>query len=129
MVVDLTNEVIFNTHHRTIQIAPVVAEKPAPKPRAPKAPKEEVKIEETNCPKCKSAKLMKGKTAVGCSNFATCGFKIPFELMGKKLTENQLLDLILKGKTGVIKGLQIPNSPEKQNGKFSLNNLFNIEFS
>lgn len=129
MVVDLTNEVIFNTHHRTIQIAPVVAEKPAPKPRAPRAPKEEVKIEETSCPKCKSAKLMKGKTAVGCSNFAACGFKIPFELMGKKLTENQLLDLILKGKTGVIKGLQIPNSPEKQNGKFSLNNLFNIEFT
>lgn len=129
MVVDLTNEVIFNTHHRTIQIAPIITEKTASKPKASKTPKEEVKIEETICPKCKSAKLMKGKMAVGCSNFAVCGFKIPFELMGKKLTETQLLDLVIKGKTGIIKGLQIPNSTEKQSGKFTLNNLFNIEFT
>lgn len=129
MVVDLTEEVIFNTHHRTIQIAPVEAEKPAPKPRAPRAPKPEVKLEETNCPKCKTAKLMKGKSAVGCSNFVNCGFKVPFELMGKKLTEAQLTDLITKGKTAVIKGLVVPPSTEKQNGKFILNSSFNIEFS
>jgi DNA topoisomerase-3 len=49
MVVDLTNEVIFNTHHRTIQIAPIISEKTVSKLRATKAPKEEVKIEETIC--------------------------------------------------------------------------------
>ncbi len=129
MVVDLTNEVIFNTQHRTIQIAPVTPDKEAPKPRAPRKPKEQIAIEETDCPKCKNAKLMKGKTAVGCSNFAQCGFKVPFELMGKKLTEAQLVDLITKGKTAVIKGLIIPPSTEKQNGKFILNSSFNIEFS
>ena len=128
MVVDLTEEVIFNSHHRVIQLAPVIAEKPAPKPRAPRKPKEEIKIEETNCPKCKAAKLMKGKAAVGCSNFANCGFKIPFELMGKKLTESQLADLVTKGKTGVIKGLIVPPSNEPVSGKFILNSLFNIEF-
>ena len=128
MVVDLTEEVIFNSHHRVIHIAPTVAEKPAPKPRAPRTPKEEVKLEDTLCPKCKTAKLMKGKAAVGCSNFANCGFKIPFELMGKKLTENQIIDLVTKGKTGVIKGLVVPPSIEKVNGKFVMNSMFNIEF-
>ena len=128
MVVDLTEEVIFNSQHRVIQLAPIVTEKPAPKPRAPRKPKEEIKLEETICPKCKVAKLMKGKTAVGCSNFANCGFKIPFELMGKKLTEVQLADLVIKGKTGVIKGLIVPPSNDPVSGKFVLNSLFNIEF-
>jgi len=129
MVVDLTEEVIFNSHHRTIEIAPTVIEKAPPKPRAPKKSKEEIKLEETICPKCKSAKLMRGKAAVGCANFANCGFKIPFELMGKTLTDSQLVDLVLKGKTGVIKGLIVPPSTEKTNGKFSLNSTFNIEFN
>ncbi len=128
MVIDLTEEVIFNSHHRVIQIAPTIDIKPEPKPRAPRKPKEEIKLEETNCPKCKSAKLMKGKAAIGCSNFANCGFKIPFELMGKVLTESQLADLVTKGKTGLIKGLVVPPSTEKVNGKFVLNSLFNIEF-
>ena len=72
---------------------------------------------------------MKGKAAAGCSNFAACGFKVPFELMGKKLTESQLIDLVTTGKTAVIKGLVIPPSEEKINGKFILNSTFNIEFS
>ena len=42
---------------------------------------------------------MKGKSAIGCSNFKECGFKVPFELMGKKLTDNQLNDLLSKQKT------------------------------
>ena len=57
---------------------------------------------------------MKGKAALGCSNFKDCGFKIPFELLGKKLTESQLLDLIQKGKTGIIKGFIVPGSTEKR---------------
>lgn len=129
MVVDLTDEVIFHSHHRIIPIATEAAQKAEPKPRAPRKPKEVVQLEEIICPKCKTAKLMKGKAAVGCSNFAQCGFKIPFELMGKTLTESQLIDLVIKGKTGIIKGLVVPPSTEKTNGKFVLNSLFNVEFS
>ncbi len=69
---------------------------------------------------------MKGKTAVGCSNFKECGFKIPFELLGKKLTEAQLLDLIQKGKTPVIKGFQVPGSSEKRDGKLILDGSWNV---
>ena len=63
-----------------------------------------IQWEEQQCPKCKSSSLIKGKTAVGCSNFKNCDFKIPFVIFGKKITEKQILDLILKGKTTKLKG-------------------------
>jgi DNA topoisomerase III len=48
------------------------------------------------CPKCNQGELVKGKTAIGCRNFAECGFKLPFEISGFLLNDNQLLDLIEK---------------------------------
>jgi DNA topoisomerase III len=47
---------------------------------------------------------MKGKTAIGCADFKNCGFKVPFDIFGKKLPEKQIQDLILKGKTSKLKG-------------------------
>ncbi len=47
---------------------------------------------------------MKGKTAVGCSSYRDCGFKLPFVLFGKKLSEKQIHDIILKGKSSKLKG-------------------------
>jgi DNA topoisomerase-3 len=47
---------------------------------------------------------MKGKTAVGCSDFKNCGFKVTFEIFGKKISDKQLMDLVLKGKTSKLKG-------------------------
>jgi len=125
MVRELTDEVIFNTHRR-IQVEPVSAPEAPKKERAPRVPKEKPSFETLDCPKCKAAKLMKGKTAVGCSNFKECGFKIPFELLGKTLSEAQLLDLIQKGKTSVIKGFQIPGSSEKRDGKLVLDDSWNV---
>lgn len=63
-----------------------------------------IQWEEEQCPKCKSSRLVKGKTAIGCSNFKNCDFKIPFVIFGKKITEKQILDLIIKGKTTKLKG-------------------------
>jgi len=127
MVRDLTEEVIFNTNHRAIQIAEIQQAQTQVKPKAPRKPKEKIVLEEINCPKCKTSKLMKGKAALGCSNFKECGFKVPFELMGKKLTDNQLAELIQKGKTTTIKGLKNANG-EELSGKFILNNDFNVGF-
>ncbi|MES2800399.1 MAG: DNA topoisomerase 3 [Bacteroidota bacterium] len=124
MVREMTDEVIFNTH-RQIQVEPIVPpvkEKTKPSPR----PKEKIDLTKLDCPKCNNAKLMKGNTAIGCSNFKQCGFKIPFELLGKKLNENQLSDLLLKGKTGLIKGLTIPGSLEKKDGKLYIDGQFNV---
>ena len=126
MVRELTDEVIFNSYRKIeIQDPNAVVEKPKVT-RAPRQVKEKITIEQLDCPKCKSAQLMKGKAAVGCSNYKECGFKIPFELLGKKLTESQLIDLIQKGKTGSIKGLSIPGKTEPISGKIVLDAQFNI---
>ncbi|HLU87483.1 MAG TPA: DNA topoisomerase 3 [Taishania sp.] len=125
MVRELTDEVIFNTnaHNFTIQAnTPVAVEKE----KKERKPKEKVELDSLDCPKCKAAKIMKGKTAIGCSNFKACGFKIPFELLGKKLTEAQLIQLITKGKTGQIKGFVIPGSNEPKDGKLILDATFNV---
>jgi DNA topoisomerase-3 len=126
MVRELTDEVIFNSYRKIeIHDPNAVVEKPKVT-RAPRQVKEKITIEQLDCPKCKSAQLMKGKAAVGCSNYKECGFKIPFELLGKKLTESQLIDLIQKGKTGSIKGLSIPGKSEPISGKIVLDAQFNI---
>jgi DNA topoisomerase-3 len=39
-----------------------------------------------NCPKCGNGKIMKGKTAWGCSNFKACGFRVPFEMAAHQFT-------------------------------------------
>lgn len=130
MVVKLTHEV-KNERARSITIieeAPVVetAEKPK-KERKPREPKEEVSIEALTCPKCKEYLLKKGKTAYGCSNFQVCGFKIPFEFLGKNLTDKHVFDLLSKGKTAKIKGLQIPGNPDPIDARLIMNGDFNFE--
>lgn len=129
MVRELTDEVIFNTHRQIrVTSTPLSNPEKVKKERAPRVAKEKPAIEALKCPKCKSAQLMKGKAALGCSNFKDCGFKIPFELLGKKLTESQLLDLIQKGKTGIIKGFIVPGSTEKRDGKLVLDGSWNVGF-
>ncbi len=124
MIREITDEVIFNTP-TNIQFFQE-PEKKAKKP-AVKREKKEIDLERIDCPKCSKAKLMKGKTAIGCSNFKECGFKVPFELMGKKLTENQLKSLLTKGNSGTIKGFVSP-SGDKLSGNFILTETYNIRF-
>lgn len=128
MVVDLCNEVIFNTR-RVITITPETPVEPEKKERKPreKKPKEEIQLEAMTCPKCKTHLLKKGKTAYGCGNFSVCGFKIPFEVLGKKLTEKHIYDLLEKGKTTKIKGFQIPGKSDPVDGNLSFTIDFNIE--
>ncbi|NSL90752.1 DNA topoisomerase 3 [Chitinophaga sp. Mgbs1] len=100
MVADLTKEV-KTAGYKTITFAPEPP--PAPeKPKKERKPKEKkpVVLDELNCPKCKEHPLKKGNTAYGCANFNICGFKIPFEFNGKKLTDKQIQDLVTKGKAG-----------------------------
>ena len=77
--------------------------------------------------KTKNVTIKKGKTAYGCANFGTCGFKIPFGLLNKKLTDKQVVNLILSGKTAKIKGLEMPGSEKSFEGKFVLTGDFEIE--
>ena len=102
MVTDLTKKVIAGK-------AKVFTLEEEPKAKETKkreaSPKSELPSwEETKCPKCKENNLLKGKTAIGCSDFKNCGFKIPFEIFGKKLSDKQLMDLVVKKKTSKLKG-------------------------
>jgi DNA topoisomerase-3 len=124
MVRAITDEVIFNTH-RPMQFFNTAEKKTAiPKKRIKKT----ISFDETDCPKCNSNKLMKGNTAIGCANFKVCGFKVPFELMGKKLSDNQLNDLIKKKKTNWIKGITNPKDQQKIEGRFIMDAQFNVAF-
>ncbi len=79
------------------------------------------------CPKCKNGNVIKGKTAFGCNEFKNgCDFKIPFELMNKKLTDSQIKTLIEKGKTSIIKGFDFNGN--KKDGILKLTSNFNVEF-
>ena len=71
---------------------------------------------------------MKGKTAIGCSDYKVCGFKVPFEIFGKKMTEKQINDLVLKNKTSKLKGFT--QHPENiQEGILNFDDDFSIQLS
>ena len=76
-------------------------------------------------PQMQSPSPQKGNTAYGCGNFNICGFKVPFEVFGKKLSGKQLSDLLTKGKTGKIKGLKLESGEVE--GRIVLDGTFNIK--
>lgn len=133
MVIDLTIEV-KTSNYKVITVRPDQPEEKEkekeekPKKEAkPKEPKKAVVIAEQQCPKCKAHPLKKGNTAYGCANFNVCGFKVPFEVFGKKLTDKQIADLLAKGKTGKIKGWKLPGAAGDTEGKLILNKGFELE--
>lgn len=132
MVTDITQEV-KNSHDKVITAAgtqspeaAAVKEK-AEKPQKPE--KEIVALTALHCPKCKQHTLVKGKRAYGCPDFSVCGFMVPFEVFGKKLKEKQIADLILKGKTGKMKGLRAMEQAAEQEGKLVMDPQFHIAIS
>jgi DNA topoisomerase-3 len=135
MVIDLTVEV-KTANYKIITVAEDQPEKKEkekdkedkPKKEAkPKEPKKAIVIEEQQCPKCKSHPLKKGNTAWGCANFRICGFKLPFEVFGKKLSDKQITDLLTKGKTGKAKGWKIAGADTETEGKLKLNDAFELD--
>ncbi len=79
------------------------------------------------CPKCKKGKILKGKTAFGCSNFKNgCDFKLPFMYMDKKISENQYLRLLKKGATVRLKGFK--TNLGKKDGHLNFDTSYNLVF-
>ncbi|WP_372776585.1 DNA topoisomerase, partial [Mangrovibacterium sp.] len=76
--------------------------------------------EDISCPKCGKGKLLKGKSAYGCSEWKDgCRFTIPFNLFGKKLTDKQISTFAGKKKSPLIKGFSYEDL--KIDGKLILN--------
>jgi DNA topoisomerase-3 len=126
MVVDLTNEVLFQSEGKTVTI--ITEEDKEEKKTATKTKKKVVDPTKLTCPKCKQGTLLKGKQAYGCTRYKEgCNFVLPFVFMEKKLTKNQVGDLVEKGKTTQIKGFVVSGASDKKEGKLSFTSDFNIE--
>ena len=86
----------------------------------------EAEPEKLVCPSCKIGEIVKGNTAWGCTNFrGGCKLRIPFELLGKPLTETQVTQLVLKGQT---RPFTITSEGSKVSGIFKFNSHFHVEF-
>ena len=55
------------------------------------------------CPKCQKGNMQFFGKVVRCNN-PSCGFPVFRQIAGKTLTDQELMELLTKGKTGVIKG-------------------------
>lgn len=79
------------------------------------------------CPKCKKGKLLKGSSAFGCSEYKNnCEFKISFQFLNKKISENQIIRLIDKGCTTNLKGFKIDGKSTEGLVRFDDN--FDLKF-
>jgi DNA topoisomerase-3 len=86
----------------------------------PKAP------EELHCPCCKKGVIVKGKSAWGCAEFRSgCQLRVPFVFMGKALSDSNMEQIILKGKTAKINGFTNMDG-SKRDGKLMFDKEFKI---
>ncbi|GJM32728.1 MAG: DNA topoisomerase III [Saprospiraceae bacterium] len=100
-----------------------------------KAPQKTIKEKQTtpdfdftklSCPKCYKGKLLKGKSAYGCSQWkAGCSFRLPFVYMEKSLPERQLQRLMKFGSTIQLKGFK--QNQKSLTGKLRFNRNFDLE--
>ncbi|HZL08990.1 MAG TPA: DNA topoisomerase 3 [Prolixibacteraceae bacterium] len=122
----MVSEVIEQVKHSPRKVFALAEEEPAVP--AKKEKKSSSEPTETTCPVCKKGTLKKGKNAWGCSKWKEgCRFIIPFEFMGKKLTDAQIRRLAEKGKTLLIKGFKQEN--ETVDGFLEITEDFKIAFA
>ena len=123
MVHDLVKEVKY-AKHNVIQIEEPESVK---KKTTKKTPPKKVTSDDLTCPKCKAGSILKGKTAFGCSRYKEgCTFKVSFEFSNKKLTEKQIVTLLDKGKTPLLKGVEY--NGEKREGHLEFNDHYELVF-
>ena len=90
--------------------------------------KESKQLVGKKCPKCQKGTLLKGSKAFGCSEYKnSCDFKIPFEIYGKKVSENQLIRLLDKGCTTNLTGFKKDSETVEGLLRFDENYLLILE--
>ncbi|MBD8490913.1 DNA topoisomerase 3 [Echinicola sp. CAU 1574] len=121
MVAELVHEVRQETGKPKLTVPePKNALKDIPKKDSSASKKATKSLEEVTCPKCGQGKIIKGKSAYGCSHWKTgCKFRIGFTFMEKKLTDKQVQRLIEKKATTKLKGFK--QAGEKIEGILKLN--------
>jgi DNA topoisomerase-3 len=114
----MVNELVHDVKNERegVKISHTTATKEQKKNKAKKG----ISLTSELCPKCKTASLVKGKTAYGCNAYQTgCDFRLPFSFMGKKISEKQLIRLLQKGSTVNLKGFK--DAENKIDGTIHLN--------
>ncbi len=123
MVDDLVTEVRLAKNHGRIASAQPVSKVVAKKRKS--TPKD--KLADAICPKCREGKVVKGKTAHGCSRWKEgCTFRLPFKFMGKKIPEKQIQRLMKYGSTIQLKGFK--EGTKKVNGQLQFTKEFELTF-
>lgn len=79
------------------------------------------------CPKCKQGHVLFFNKIAKC-NDVDCGLKVFRNICNKQLTDKQITELVTKGKTGVIKGLQ-GKSGKTFDAALAFDAQFNVTFS
>ena len=70
----------------------------ADSPKKPRAPRT-TKLEQIACPVCGQGHIMRGRTAYGCSNYASgCAFRLPFDICPADATPGKVKQAITKYK-------------------------------
>ncbi len=132
MVTDLVYEVRMSNDNRKIVAAQSTANRGRAKGQKSAAPRKSTKakagkadLTTLTCLKCRKGKLMKGKTAYGCSEWNSgCNFRLPFKFKEKKLPETQLARLMKQGSTVKLKGFK--QNGAKVDGKARFNEAFEL---
>ncbi len=99
LIGEIVINVLSDNTSRRINVEDEVKEKPKKKrnstPRK-KTNKAITEISQIKCPKCRKGHLLKGKTAYGCSNYASgCDLRLMFQQYPENLTPQQLYEKII----------------------------------
>jgi DNA topoisomerase-3 len=74
--------------------------KTATKPKTPQTQPAKEPLAALGCPRCGAGTLIAGKRGWGCARWREgCRFVVWFETAGRRLSESQLRDLVVRGKT------------------------------
>ena len=101
MIAQIVFDVLNDSSARKIEVAdaPEPAKKgksakssdSEPKKRAPRKKAEITSLDQIKCPQCKKGHILRGRTAYGCSNYASgCTFRIPFDQLPATATPAQV---------------------------------------
>lgn len=79
------------------------------------------------CPRCKQGTVRYTPKGVGCSRWKEgCNFSVWREQCGKKLSDSQIQELVIKGKTKVIKGFRKKDGSETFEARLILTEDFRV---
>lgn len=87
-----------------------------------------IDLKKKKCPKCKEGELYEGEKFISCKRKEECGFIIFRVINKKKVSDSQILKLLEKGKTDVIKGFHKKDSEKTFDVALKFDENFKVVF-